>query len=246
MKKYITLAALLAAGTTFANAISLDDANKTVGGNIGYNTDGGNFTVALTLDVEALRSALELGQQKSWGTNLVNYVANGTNTGVVFNGSSDSNSIITSSGLYARWGNDTAWNPANESDVRWDGGTNLADLNGNAEGTGWDSVAYAGLVYSFGSGSGTAVAFTLLNAEKEAIVDSYVVAGGLKAGSAGAAALTFDDSVATSYYFNSYMGGNEGDMKCLSKLAAVPEPSAFGMLAGLGALALVASRRRRK
>ncbi|MBQ2732446.1 MAG: PEP-CTERM sorting domain-containing protein [Opitutales bacterium] len=26
----------------------------------------------------------------------------------------------------------------------------------------------------------------------------------------------------------------------------VPEPSAFGMLAGLGALALVASRRRRK
>lgn len=28
--------------------------------------------------------------------------------------------------------------------------------------------------------------------------------------------------------------------------SAVPEPSAFGMLAGLGALALVASRRRRK
>ena len=30
------------------------------------------------------------------------------------------------------------------------------------------------------------------------------------------------------------------------KVASVPEPSAFGMLAGLGALALVASRRRRK
>ena len=28
--------------------------------------------------------------------------------------------------------------------------------------------------------------------------------------------------------------------------SAIPEPSAFGLLAGLGALALVASRRRRK
>ena len=32
----------------------------------------------------------------------------------------------------------------------------------------------------------------------------------------------------------------------VSYVEAIPEPSAFGLLAGLGALALVASRRRRK
>lgn len=250
MKKYITIAALLAAGSAFANAVSLEEATISMGGNTGYNTQGNNFTVALTLDVTELRTLLEKGQTPAWGTDIINYTCNSTATGVTVNGGS-SNNAINNSGLYARWGNDTAWNPQGQADVLWQGNTNLADLNGNTtEGTGWDSVAKAGLVYSFGATSGTAVSFTLLDNDENIIVNSYVLAGGLKSQNAGAAALTFDDSVATSYYFDSYMGSNETDMKALSKLAAttapIPEPSAFGLLAGLGALALVGTRRRRK
>ncbi len=244
MKKYITIAALLAAGSAFANAVSLEDADFAKGSNTGYDTLGNNFTVALTLDVTELRTLLEMGQAPAWGTDIVCYIANGTKTGVTVNGGSQNNQIKTS-GLFARWGNTTNWNS-----VQWQGSTNLSDLNGDAEGTGWDFVASAGLVYSFGATSGTAVSFTLLGNDGSTIVDSYVTAGGLKSGSAVADALTFDDSVATSYYFNEYMGGSEANMKALSSAAAtaapLPEPSAFGLLAGLGALALVGTRRRRR
>lgn len=246
MKKYITLAALLAAGTACAGAVTLEDADITMGKNTGYNSQSGVFTVALTLDVDVLRTYLEAGQPiANWGTDIVNYVCNGTQTGVTINGSSNA-SKITASGLYARWGTDTVWNPSGSPDVRWDGGTNLATLN-------WNEIDYAGLVYVFDKLSGTSVAFQLLKVddetgEKTAVVDSYVTAGGLKSGSAGVAALTFGDMVASSYYFN--QGYGKDDVKSLlsevTTAAPIPEPSSFGLLAGLGALALVAARRRRK
>lgn len=240
MKKYITIAALLAAGSAFANAVSLEDATISKGGNTGYDTQSGNFTVALTFDVEELCTLLEKGNAPAWGTDIIKYICNGTATGVTVNGGSSSGAINTS-GLFARWGDGTAWN-----NVQWQGDFNLSDVNGDKTGTGWDSVAKAGLVYSFGATSGTAVSFTLLDNDENIIVNSYVLAGGLKSQNAGAAALTFDDSVVASYYFNEYIGGNETNMKNLSYAAAIPEPSTFGLLAGLGALALVGTRRRRK
>ncbi len=239
MKK--TLIALMAA-SSMAMAASIEDAAISTKGNAGYDTLGNNFTVALTLDVTALRSLLEQGQAPAWGTDIVNYMCNGTLTGVTVNGGS-TNNAINASGLYARWGNTTNWN-----NVQWQGNTNLADLNGDAEGTGWDDVAAAGLVYSFGATSGTAVAFTLIGNDGSAIVDGFTVAGGLKSGSAGAAALNFDDSVLSSYYYNESMGGDEASLKALAGTVAttapVPEPTTATL--SLLALAGLAARRRRK
>ena len=240
MKK--TLIALMAA-SSMAMAVSIEEAAISTKGNTGYDTLSGNFTVALTLDVAELRTLLEKGQAPAWGTDIVNYSCNGTATGVTVNGGS-SNGTINTSGLYARWGNGTAWN-----NVQWQGNsTNLSDLNGDAEGTGWDDVAAAGLVYSFGATSGTAVAFTLIGNDGSAIVDSYAVASTLKSGSAGASALSFDDSVLSSYYYNSYMGGNETSLKALASTVAttapIPEPTTATL--SLLALAGLAARRRRK
>lgn len=226
-----------------AMAVSLEDAVTATAGNAGYNTQSNNFTVALTLDVTQLSELLEKGKTPAWGTDIVSYMCNGTLTGVTVNGGS-SNDAINTSGLYARWGNTTNWNS-----VQWQGSDfNLSDLNGDAAGTGWDNVASAGLVYSFGATSGTAVSFTLIGNDGITIVSSYVTAGGLKSGSAGAAALTFDDSVLSSYYYNEYIGGNEANMKALAAAAAttapIPEPTTATL--SLLALAGLAARRRRK
>jgi MYXO-CTERM domain-containing protein len=239
MKK--TLIALMAA-SSIAMAVSLEEVDFSRAGNAGYDTLGNNFTVALTLDVAELKAFLEQGQPTAWGTDIVKYICNGVATGVTANGGSSSGKINTS-GLFARWGGTTNWNS-----VQWQGDTNLSDLNGGAEGTGWDAVASAGLVYSFGATSGTAVAFTLIGNDGAAIIDSYVVAGGLKSGSAGADALSFDDSVLSSYYYNEYMGGNEASLKALASTVAttapIPEPTTATL--SLLALAGLAARRRRK
>lgn len=242
MKK--TLIALLAA-SSMAMAVDLAEADFSKTGNTGYDTWGNNFTVAITLDAEELSTLLERNQTTAWGTDIVSYICNGTKTGVTVNGSSFTDTTkINNSGLYARWGGTTNWN-----NVQWQGSDkNLSDLNGDADGTGWNNIASAGLVYSFSATSGTAVAFTLIDTEGNAIINSYVTASGLKSGSAGAAALTFDDSVASSYYFDKYIGGNEADMKALANAAAtaapVPEPTTATL--SLLALAGLAARRRRR
>ena len=241
MKKYITLAALLAAGTACANAVELSDGIELA--SYIKQTDDGTFSVAIKFDVDALKSYLEKDASAVKHT-LVEYSAAGTPTGITTNFSSAGGKIHTS-GLYYLWGTNYAWgNPTNTDSTLTGTGNGFAAENY------WDSVTAAGLVYTFSSTGGTQCGFALLGEDDAVIYQSYNIAGGLKASGASAAALTLDEAALGAVYFSDALGAD--DVKSLSvavataSLVALPEPSAFGMLAGLGALALVASRRRRK
>ncbi len=249
-KTLIALSAIAGLALSAQGATLLTDADIQMGGNTSYNTLGNNFTVAMTLDVAELRTLLEQGQTKAWGTDIILYNTTGAEntsglTGVTVNGLS-SGDTINSASLYYRWQENTAWNN-NGGASQITGGNYLSDLNGDEAGTGWDNVASAGLVYSFGATTGTVVALTLLDANGDTIVEYFDdSATGLRTANAVASTLTFDDSVASSYYFDEKIS----DKDTLTALAvaaattpAVPEP-ATASLSLLGLAALMIRRRR--
>ena len=109
----------------------------------------------------------------------------------------------------------------------------------------WEGVTLASLALttsSVGDFGTTAVLSLLQNGTAKTF--GGTVDGGLRYKDQVFKTLTIDTSrVLSGYVQNSQVGVEE--LKRLS-VAAIPEPSAFGLLAGAGALALVAARRRRK
>ena len=216
MKKYITLAALLAAGTACANAATLTLTSPTDG-----SLTSGNAAIAWSEDYSALLS---------WE---ISFTLTDAAVG-------DANIFATYQDAYGPVGYVLATNA--------DGSLEIYARN-------------IGVTYSNSTAAGVVTAGTPTNITFSFIADynetTEEVVGGnfyLTAGNAdvkwsvtdGLDYTALKNNTVSRFWTNG--GAEQFSNITVSKLDnnIVPEPSAFGMLAGLGALALVASRRRRK
>ena len=197
------------------------------------------MTVALTLDVQKLKSLLESSPESSIGYQIVKLVDTGnesTYTGV---------NIQVKNSDYGLWG---YWKAENLTYGAMDDASNaFADLNGAAEGTGWDAVAYAGMVYTHSlpasNESCTYAALTLCDAQGNVITSTYAVVAKLGSRDFDGCRFEFGDVVTASYFYGQAVT-NEDAMKGLALTAAIPEPATATL--SLLALCGLAARRRRK
>ena len=293
MKNYITVAALLAAGTAFANAIqtatwtggagtfdktaaegssnwngaTIDWTSSTRGNGFAYTFDcGGSVTIGSDGD---FWQGMYTSDGGSWtvtnNTNVTIYGRNEKNwTGdiTVAAGSSltiNNSSLQLKDGTYNIDGALTiGW------DIKFDGAAGLQTFALGSAGTlttksrlytDGHQIKFTGTV-NLGSGSTYVLSQRTLFAGESQI-------NGVDASAEDITALfndsitavfaglnTYDDSLdadaLTAEDAGKYFLSTDGTDIVLNYVSAVPEPSAFGLLAGLGALALVASRRRRK
>ena len=262
MKNYITVAALLAAGTAFANAdvVAVFNCGGTGAGRGGW--------MDLTQDDW---TPARLGDGNSY--HFTNVKAEGSgitlnSTGSGFGGTGDNGAFTANSGSSGNAGDipdelkklsqdvfdDTTY------DTLWGGSVNLYGtgkttftLGGLEQNTDYTVYLFCARANANNNGSAT------WTTETSGAVWSVTTADGTTSGStvyangsteglnASIVEVTFNTGDATSFEFDS--GDNASftlNGIVVDQGSTIPEPSAFGLLAGLGALALVASRRRRK
>ena len=225
MKKCITIAALLAAGTAFVNAADLtstftDKQTESIALNVA-GIDGVTGTVALDGGV-TFQTSGAAGEDSSFFSPNTNVGTGGTWTATFTYDFGAASLAVKSIALDLGIFNGTGG---------WQSGsvTRYFDFAATLS-SGSSSEQYsAENIEIVGNGSNTQYALNLSGSELD-LSGSNVT-------------LTLTVSRTEGNTDGCFIGLNSVTLKDAS---AVPEPSAFGLLAGLGALALVASRRRRK
>lgn len=218
MKKYITIAALLAAGSAFANADvawdavkeqylietgSWSDGKVTLGGE-GFDLSLENWEIELSFDALAKTGANQWGTAAfaTGGNSLADWYLNGFQLYVKVEG----NINVKGNGI-----NET------NNDVE------IGEIDTN------EVVPLTFKVVR----SGDNTTYSLLSGTTSLYSETFEIKDWSGKITTLSSSITSDQLEA-------------GWTLATGKLSVVPEPSAFGLLAGLGALALVGTRRRRR
>ena len=253
MKKYITLAALLAAGTACVNAdVIVKDLNSSTDVydvETGILSTEGLFSSAVLTNND--QSATYYAASATIKLNLTNlgFVGESSYAGedavlVEYRAGEATNNTIglaaTEVGLKLTWAG-SVWNTLSSHYISWDALKNDSFVEGNS------TFVTLTLESSFALDAPNGGTFVY-----KTDGTAHVSAASSTSAKFGASTLR-STAVYDSIYLNKdyvsavYVTPGAATVEQIKMASSVvPEPSAFGMLAGLGALALVVSRRRRK
>jgi len=236
MKNIIAITSLLAAGTMFASAADTSTFDTTR-----------SASVVVLFDVENLRSISDT--EFAGATEVFDFLkftgtwhdSNTGHIGLANNGSSSDDTT----GLWGSWvkGSSNAKN------------TNIGLGSIFTSATTWNTISAISAACSFATPESDAAA-TVMNVAlaikysdgTQTSVFSASSSSFVFYGKSGFSATGFElnDAYVSLYSFDATSAFASADAAAVAAVAAIPEPSAFGLLAGVGALALVAARRRRR
>ena len=256
MKNYITVAALLAAGAAFANAdVVLHNITFADGNVITSDASLSNTGVSATITANPTDKTLYQSTVTGVYSGPLKDLSNVTlwiKDGGTYKGNNDLtlNALKLDSGVSILSATDVTPSAGqvsfnSERNITLTGSDGFLDVDCDTFGkVDVSGLSGASAVYLNSNGKLTLSDGDTLNNEVDIYaivgegVDSRTLVSGLSDDWSGNVFLSTDGSS----YEQAKFTVSSGELS----VSTIPEPSAFGLLAGLGALALVASRRRRK
>ena len=224
MKYLIAIASLLAAGTAFANAETISGTES------GTGSDKSTIS-GFKVDLDAL----------TWSPSF-------SETPRTFTLSSIAYSSGDAAHSNAKFYSGDLWAFIYEGEVAPNNASSLTAITVSTDSINWNSNSKSNSgTWSF---SNVDLDFTktysiLFSSSKESFVSARGSSGtgeGIRSTvTTGASAIAI-----ANYNGSGFTTGNGLNVTLTGSISSIPEPSAFGLLAGVGALALVAARRRRR